>query len=55
MLYDALGSYTMAWRIAVALGLASNQVAFAADPAVAAAVADAADGVGGAVLTSVSL
>ena len=31
MLYDALGSYTMAWRIGVALGLAGGiiQVAFA--------------------------
>jgi hypothetical protein len=30
-LYDALGSYTMAWRIGVALGLAAGiiQVAFA--------------------------
>ena len=31
VLYDALGSYTMAWRIGVALGLAGGiiQVAFA--------------------------
>ena len=31
LLYDALGSYTMAWRIGVALGLAGGivQVAFA--------------------------
>lgn len=31
MLYDVLGSYTMAWRIGVALGLAGGiiQVAFA--------------------------
>ena len=31
VLYDALGSYTMAWRIGVALGLAAGiiQVAFA--------------------------
>ena len=31
LIYDALGSYTMAWRIGVALGLAGGiiQVAFA--------------------------
>lgn len=31
VLYDALGSYTLAWRIGVALGLAAGivQVAFA--------------------------
>jgi tetrahydromethanopterin S-methyltransferase subunit D len=31
LLYDALGSYTMAWRIGVALGLAGGiiQIAFA--------------------------
>ncbi len=31
LLYDALGSYTMAWRLAVALGLAGGivQIAFA--------------------------
>ena len=45
VLYDALGSYTMAWRIGVALGLAGGivQVRVRADPAERAA-ADA-DGV----------
>jgi hypothetical protein len=47
VIYDARGSYNMAWRIGVALGLAGGiiQIAFALTPAVAAVGAGVADGV----------